>query len=127
MAWERVEFWHELMSADPQRAETFYADVVGLTTVPLEGAPFAYTIWLRGDEPIGGLVPPRDDEPGWPSGPTPHWVVSFSVADVERAAKRTEELGGAVVVPPVDIPRFGRAAVLRDPDGAVFGVFGGSE
>jgi len=27
------------------------------------------------------------------------------------------------LVPPTDIPKFGRAAVLKDPEGAVFGIF----
>jgi hypothetical protein len=45
------------------------------------------------------------------------------VQDADEAARRTEELGGAVLLPPVDVPEMGRAAVLRDPQGGVFGVF----
>jgi uncharacterized protein len=33
------------------------------------------------------------------------------------------ELGGAVTVPPSDIPDMGRFAVLGDPQGAVFAFF----
>jgi predicted enzyme related to lactoylglutathione lyase len=31
-------------------------------------------------------------------------------------------LGGSVVMPPMDIPRVGRFAVIKDPQGAVFMV-----
>jgi len=47
--------------------------------------------------------------------------VYFAVADTDDIAKRTPELGGKVISPPMDIPQ-GRFAVLADPQGAVFGV-----
>lgn len=121
--WDRVTVWHELMSSDPQRAEKFYEEVIGLTASPLEGAPFPYIVWQQDDKPIGGLVPPQDGQEGWPSGTTPHWVSSFATPDVDKAVEKARELGGQVLVPPTEIPQFGRAAVLKDPEGAVFGIF----
>ena len=55
--------------------------------------------------------------------PTGHWVGYFGTGDVDAAADRTAELGGEVLLGPLDIPNTGRVAVLRDPDGATFGVF----
>ena len=121
--WDSVTVWHELMSLEPERAKKFYQEVIGLTTMPLEGGPFPYTIWQQDDEPIGGLIPPQGEQKGWPSGSTPHWVSSFATTDVDRAVQKAQELGGKVLVPPTDIPKFGRAAVLKDPEGAVFGIF----
>jgi uncharacterized protein len=121
--WERVTVWHELMSLDPERARKFYQEVIGLTTSPLEGAPFPYMVWMQGGEPVGGLVPPQGEQKGWPSGPAPHWVSSFATDNVDKAVERAKKLGGQVLVPPTDIPQFGRAAVLKDPEGAVFGIF----
>lgn len=121
--WANVTVWHELMSSDPERAKTFYQEVIGLSTTPLEGAPFPYTVWLQDGSPVGGLVPPQGAQTGWPSGPKPHWVSSFATADVDQAVERAQKLGGQVLVPPTDIPKFGRAAVLKDPEGAVFGIF----
>ncbi|RPJ25952.1 MAG: VOC family protein [Planctomycetaceae bacterium] len=123
--WEQATVWHELMSEQPERAKKFYHDVVGLTVEPLEGSPFPYMVWMHDDVPIGGLVPPQNGQQGWPSGKTPHWVSSFVVEDVDQAVKTAQELGGEVLVPPTDIPKFGRAAVLKDPEGAVFGIFQG--
>lgn len=56
-----------------------------------------------------GLVP--DDVP-------PLWDSYIAVDDVETSAKRVEELGGKVVLPPTDIPKLGRFCVINDPQGA---------
>lgn len=121
--WSAVTVWHELMSLEPERAKKFYQEVIGFNTTQLEGGPFPYTLWLQDQKPVGGLIPPQNEKKGWPSGSTPHWVSSFATDDVDRAVKKTQELGGQVLVPPTDIPKFGRAAVLKDPEGAVFGIF----
>jgi predicted enzyme related to lactoylglutathione lyase len=90
-----------------------------LNTKSLAESLFPYTLWLQDGAPIGGLVPPQGEQKGWPSGSTPHWVSSFATDDVDQAKK----LGGEVLVPPTNISKFGRAAVLKDPEGAVFGIF----
>jgi predicted enzyme related to lactoylglutathione lyase len=121
--WSDVTVWHELVTQDPEQARSFYQEVIGLKTAPLEGTPFPFTVWLQDGEPVGGLVPPQEEQEGWPSGKKPHWVSSFATADVDAAAATARKLGGKVLVPPTDIPEFGRAAVLKDPEGAVFGIF----
>jgi uncharacterized protein len=45
--------------------------------------------------------------------------VAFWVADADEAAARTQELGGTVLLPPMDIP-VGRFTIVADPQGAVF-------
>ena len=61
----------------------------------------------------GGHVPtPQED-------PTPRWSVAFWVADADTAATKAGELGGVVVLPPMDVP-VGRFTIVADPQGAVF-------
>ena len=111
--------WHELMTTNTENAATFYQEVAGLTT-----APGPYQMMMAGDQSVGGLVGPRAEGPGWPSGgPEAHWIAYIAVDDVDAAARKASELGGQVLLPPVDIPGFGRAAVLRDPQGAAVGIF----
>jgi predicted enzyme related to lactoylglutathione lyase len=43
--------------------------------------------------------------------------------DVDQAVWKARKLGGQVLVPPTDIPEFGCAVVLKDPEGAFFGIF----
>lgn len=111
--------WHELMTTNTAAAQAFYREVAGLTTAPGE-----YPMLMNGEQAVGGLVGPTPEGPIWPSGgPEPHWIAYIGVPDVDAAAQRASQLGGQVLVPPVDVPGFGRAAVLRDPQGAAFGVF----
>ncbi len=111
--------WHELMTTDTEGAKEFYKKITGLTV-----APSQYLMFMAGDQPVGGLVGPTPQGPIWPSGgPEPHWIAYIGVEDVDIAAKKTVELGGKVLLPPIDVPGFGKAAVLRDPQGAAFGVF----
>jgi uncharacterized protein len=116
--------WHELMTPDPDEAERFYAEVVGIRAAAMGDEPDAYRLAVVDGAPVGGFVGPRPDGSAWPSGgPKAHWVASFGVNDADEAARKTEELGGKVLLPPTDVPGMGRAAVLSDPHGAVFGVF----
>jgi predicted enzyme related to lactoylglutathione lyase len=111
--------FHELMTTDVEKAKEFYLKVIGL---PASSGP--YPILMDGAQMVAGLVGPRVEGAGWPSGgPGAHWIAYFGVSDVDAAAKITEELGGKILLPPTDVPGFGRAAVLKDPQGAAFGVF----
>jgi predicted enzyme related to lactoylglutathione lyase len=56
-------------------------------------------------------------------GPDPHWLVYFTVADLDDAA-RTIGGAGAIEVAPIEIPD-GRILVARDPQGARFALFEG--
>jgi predicted enzyme related to lactoylglutathione lyase len=111
--------WHELMTTDTEGAQKFYQEVTGLTATS-----DSYQMFVAGEQPVGGLVGPRAEGPGWPSGgPEAHWIAYIGVDDVDAAAERARELGGQILLPPTEIPGFGRAAVLRDPQGAAFGIF----
>jgi predicted enzyme related to lactoylglutathione lyase len=116
--------WHELMSTDPKQSEQFYQQVAGVSVTALGDEPGAYQMLMVGGQPVGGIAGPRPDEEGWPSGgPEAHWISYLGTEDVDAAARTAEELGGEVLLPPIDVPGMGRAAVLRDPQGAAFGVF----
>jgi predicted enzyme related to lactoylglutathione lyase len=54
-----------------------------------------------------------------PAGGTARWDVTFAVDDADAIAARAVELGGSVLVPPVDAP-WVRTTVLADPQGATF-------
>jgi predicted enzyme related to lactoylglutathione lyase len=61
----------------------------------------------------------RGHAPAPQEDPTPRWSIAFWVADADQAASRAAELGGRVLLPPMDIP-VGRLTILADPQGAVF-------
>ena len=78
-----------------------------------EGEP--YRVLKLGEENVGGLfqITPEMGEV------SPNWATAFAVADTDATCAKTEELGGKVLVQPVDIPQIGRYAVVQDPIGAV--------
>lgn len=116
---KNVFVFHELMTTDVEGAKNFYQKITGLTVTP---GP--YPMLMDNKQPVAGLVAPRADGSAWPSGgPESHWIAYFSVNDVDATARKTKQLGGKVLLPPTDVPGFGRAAVLRDPQGAAFGIF----
>ena len=66
---------------------------------------------------VAGLVKMASDR--FPDEVPPHWSVTFAVDDADATAARAEELGGALVAPPMDAGPT-RITVVRDPQGAVF-------
>jgi predicted enzyme related to lactoylglutathione lyase len=122
----RGEFvWYELMTTDAEAAKGFYTDVVGWGTAPFEGSPVPYTMWMKGETPIGGLMDLPDE--ARQAGAPPHWIGYVAVPDVDATAKRAKELGGHVIHGPHDIPEVGRFAILADPQGAMISAFKGAQ
>lgn len=111
--------WNELTTRDLDRAQDFYTRVFGYEwqDVDTGGGPVYRTLHVDGRAVAGSLQ--MTDE--WPQEIPAHWMPYFQVADTDAAASEAERLGGAVSVPPED-SSFGRFAVLRDPQGAVFTV-----
>ena len=109
--------WHELTTADLPTATKFYADVLGVAWEALSmETGDDYTCLLVEGRPVGGAFPPPME------GIPPHWEVYFNVEDADATTARAEELGGGVLQAPWDVVGVGRLAILKDPQGAVFGL-----
>jgi len=110
--------WLELNSRDIEKAKAFYTQVFGWTEHTSESPGMVYTEFHLGDDSIaGGMAMPEKVPSEVPS----HWLVYFAVDDVDAITKRGTEIGGAVVVEPMEFPG-GRFSILRDPQGAVVGL-----
>jgi uncharacterized protein len=136
--------FNDLNTHDTERAKSFYRAVFGWEANSVDFGFEVSTMWRVPDygdflEKINPGTQERHDESGvpdgfsdavgWmqqlaadtPTGVTPHWSVSFAVADTDAVTERATSLGGDVVVPPFDAGDS-RIAVLRDPQGAAFVV-----
>lgn len=107
--------WNELVTPDLDAAKAFYGDLFGWTAEDVPGA-LPRASFALGDLLIGGAHAPTEAE----AGPS-RWTVSFRVADADADAARAQQLGGTVLLPPMDIP-IGRFAVVADPAGAAFSI-----
>ncbi len=56
----------------------------------------------------------------------PNWTTYIGTQDADATVARAKELGGMVLNGPMDVPGQGRFAIIRDPAGAVFGVWQGT-
>lgn len=110
--------WYELMTSDPDAAMAFYTDVIGWGTTPFEGAPMPYTMWTKGEQPVGGVL-----EMPAEAGAPPTWMAHVRVDDVDAVAVRVEELGGRILNGPESLEEVGRWVVFGDPQGAVIAAF----
>ncbi len=109
--------WNELATRDVEAAKAFYTGLFGWTTEEMPMPDFTYTTWVNDGNMNGGMIPMTG--PQWEGIPA-HWGVFFAVADTDAIAEKAKSLGGAVHVPPTDIPNIGRFAVIGDPQGATF-------
>lgn len=108
--------WYELSSQDLDGACAFYGAVLGWQ-VDSAGMPgFDYRIASSADGfGVAGL---SAAEKGVPSA----WTFYLEVANCDATVVQAIEAGGSALVPPTDIPRTGRFAICRDPQGAIFAV-----
>jgi len=116
---------NELSTNDVGAAIDFYSELFGWRVQPVDtgdGPPY----WLINHDGAakgqnGGMreLSPEQLEHGVP----PSWLSYFTVSSVDATVAATESAGG-LVGPVLDVPA-GRIAVLRDPQGAGFGVFEG--
>jgi hypothetical protein len=110
--------WNELQTRDTEAAKAFYRAVFGWGAHTSEGGTMVYTEWKRGEDSLGGMM---DMPAEVPAQIPPYWLVYFAVDDCDASAAKASGLGGATLMPPMDVEP-GRFAVLSDPAGAVFAV-----
>ena len=117
--------WYELATADVESAKAFYGDVVGWGTGEVSMPGSTYTLFTARGAPVAGLA--KLLEGAGQSGVRPQWVGYVEVSDVDAAAERVKELGGAVHVPPMDIPNVSRFSLIADPQGATIALIKGRD
>jgi predicted enzyme related to lactoylglutathione lyase len=113
--------WTELLTPSLASAEDFYTRMFGWRS--RRGHSPDYVEFLRGTEPVAGVLQAGAAGRSASSG----WIPYFAVADVDDLVALARQRGGTTLGPPADVPMSGRFAVLKDPQGAVFGIYGVNE
>jgi predicted enzyme related to lactoylglutathione lyase len=112
--------WYELATTDMQSAKAFYTAVVGWGTQDISMPGEAYTLFTAGGTSVSGVMELTQDARNM--GLRPGWLGYVGVDDVDAAAERIKELGGAVHVPPTDIPDISRFSIAVDPQTATIAL-----
>lgn len=111
--------WNELGTKDFAASSKFYNELLGWQLKESNAAGMAYhEISVGEGKRFGGMYQMTAEFGDMPS----HWMSYVAVDDVDASAKRVEELGGKVCVPPTDIPGTGRFCVINDPAGATLSL-----
>jgi uncharacterized protein len=127
-----------LGTRDVAAAKRFYGAVFGWQTMTVGGGAELWTLPGYGDhleerdpglrkrtaefggppgfeDVVASINPIPGNEPDTPA----HWSVTFGVDDADAIAAKATELGGTVIVPPMDAP-WVRMTAIADPQGATF-------
>ena len=112
--------WNELYTSDLDAAKDFYGGVFGWEWNQFEQSPDPYFVIMNQGRSNGGVRKQSPQESGIP----PHWIVYFTVENVDEAAGAVESSGGRTLAPAMDLGP-GRIAVMADPQGAAFALFQG--
>ncbi len=112
---EGVPCWVDAQIPDVEAGRRFYGELFGWA---FEEA-YDSAVWalLDGDR-VAALTPKTDGR--MPSV----WTVYFATPDARALAGRIRQAGGQVVTSPVEVGEgLGTAALVTDPEGAVFGLW----
>jgi uncharacterized protein len=115
--------WADLNARGVDRALPFYQEVFGWQLKPSGTPEQPYTEFEVDGQTFAGAA---EMHPSLPAGVPSHWMVYFTVDDVDAAHRATVDAGGRSTVEPFDFPG-GRMAIVADPQGAAFGLMTLSE
>lgn len=111
--------WHDLVTDDPAACQRFYGSLLGWQFAETNRLGRPYTIARAAKTPVAGIVTIKRESP---DKPVATWLSYLSVPNLDGALQKAKSDGAKVLVEPVEIKSIGRAAVLRDPQGALLGL-----
>jgi len=121
--------WHDLITARPDAARTFYGELFGWQFEELGlnlgfGNTLNYTLIRHQGRLIGGMVDARrlDDVRAEDAERVSQWVALMSVENADDAVAAVTRGGGKVLTPPTDFVDRGRLALVEDSQGATLAL-----
>ena len=115
MSRQEIFIWNELDTTDQKESGAFFSKLLGWTLKEVDAGEFGiYTIFQKDGQDVAGMMNPTPGSPAKQSC----WQTYIAVDDVDKCAKQTMKLGGKVLVPPHEVPDFGRVCLISDPTGA---------
>lgn len=112
--------WRDLTVENAEEVRDFYAAVAGWRAEPVDMGGYSdFTMFPAGEsEPAGGICHARGPNAGLPA----QWLLYIQVSDLDAAVAKAQAHGGELLrAPPEKRPGY---AVLKDPAGAVFALWG---
>ncbi|MFC1431672.1 VOC family protein [Streptacidiphilus sp. N1-3] len=116
--------WVDLIAPDQRLAVDFYRRVLHWEAEVLPHGSGHRTVFRFKGRPVAGINTIRNQDGSIPElSPAAVWTTCLATKDVDAAAEAVSVDGGAVLVPGADRTGISRTALVRDPSGAVFGLW----
>jgi predicted enzyme related to lactoylglutathione lyase len=111
--------WIDLGTPDQDAAGEFYGGLFGWSLREDENAEQTggYRVASLDERAVGGVMKLMQE------GQPPAWMTYICVEDADASTAAAREAGGEVVVEPMTVLDYGRMAILKDPTGAVLGLW----
>lgn len=109
--------WMGLHVPDPDAARTFYQGLFGWEIADAASTQVDHQVATKDGQPVAGLVPGA-----LPGAGAPSWTTYLATSSVDEAVSKIGANGGKVLEP-VREGHQARTALVRDPGGAVFGLW----
>lgn len=112
--------WHDLTVKNADKVRDFYAKVVGWKVEPVDMGTYDDYCMVppKGKAPAAGVCHERGANAGLPA----QWLMYIVVADIDASLAKVKKLGGKQLTD-VRAAGDGVFAVIRDPSGAVCGLY----
>jgi uncharacterized protein len=110
--------WQELTTRDTIGSAKFYSDLFGWAQEEMDMGAGTYTIFKVGEHSVAGMAVLPPEVQGAPEG----WMNYVTVENLEASVAKARELGGKVCKDITSL-QMGRFAIIRDPQGAVVGLW----
>jgi uncharacterized protein len=122
MAWQHSINWFEIPALDLDRAFNFYNTVLGghvRKGTFGNGDLVLFDVPFSTGEAVGGSIVVRPDLKPTTDGP----VIFINTFDkIDACVSRVEAAGGHVIVPKMDLGKFGYGAIIIDSEGNKMGL-----
>lgn len=110
--------WHDLITPELEKAKAFYSGLFGWT---FEDLSDGYSLASLDGRPVAGIASLDL------AGRVGHWLSLVSVTDIGAVHEQALAADAASVKAPFEVPGRGEVAVMRDPQGAAFGIVQSSQ
>jgi predicted enzyme related to lactoylglutathione lyase len=108
--------WIHLFTADVDRAVTFYSALFGWSAGEPSEEYGGYRMFLRGDEPVAGLMPNDTSNPDV-------WEVFLQTPDIAATVERARARGAVIATDVMQVADLGSMTSIVDPAGALVGAW----
>jgi len=113
--------WADLTVENADEIRDFYSQVVGWQAVGLDMGGYSDYCMNEPetDRSVAGICHARGVNQDLPA----QWLIYITVADLDKSIAKCLELGGEIIAEPRHMGNQARYCVMRDPAGAVCGLF----